>query len=367
MLHDLYVHVPFCAKRCDYCAFYTLAEASSELRGRYVTRLLAEFAELAARCGPLTSVYLGGGTPSHLTPVELQMLFNGLHRNFTLAPDAEFSMEANPLSLTPQKLEIMQSAGVNRVSLGVQSFSARTREAIGRYGDVNKVTGAVALLRSSGVRSFNCDLIYATPGQTMAELDEDLARFVELAPPHVSTYSLMIEPKTPLAIRKVSEADGDLIADMWERINTVLGDALGLERYEISNLARPGHACRHNVGIWYGAPFAGAGPAACWFDGETRWANVADIAAWESGTSPEPDRLPEKDRAIEILTTGLRLAAGWKPAEFAARTGFDYQELRSAQLASLVSDGVLEMDAAGIRPTMNGLLLHDHIGRTLLA
>lgn len=367
MLHDLYVHVPFCAKRCDYCAFYTLAHATSELRGRYLNRLLAEFAELAPRCGPLNSIYLGGGTPSHLTPAELQTLFDGLRANFSLAPEAEFSMEANPLSLTPQKLAIMQDAGVNRVSLGVQSFSTRTREAIGRYGDVSKVVQAVALLRESGVRSFNCDLIYATPGQTMGELDEDLAHFVELAPPHVSTYSLMIEPDTPLAKRRVSEADGDLIADMWERINEVLGEALGLARYEISNLARPGHACRHNVAIWYGAPFAGAGPAACWYDGQTRWANVADIDAWDAGERPAPDRLPPEDRAIEILTTGLRLAEGWTAAEFATRTGFDYQELRSSQLMGLVADGVLEMDAEGIRPTTNGLLLHDHIGRTLLA
>ena len=361
-LHDLYVHVPFCAKRCDYCAFYTLAGANAELRGRYLNRLIAEFAELAPRCGRLRSIYLGGGTPSHLTPDELRRLFCGLRNEFELAPDIEFSMEANPLSLTPQKLEIMLEAGVNRVSLGVQSFSDATRRAIGRYGDVNKVPEAVALLRSCGVRNFNCDLIYAAPGQTMADLQEDLRHFVELDPPHVSTYSLMVEPDTPLAQRQVQEADGDLIADMWECIN----ETLALERYEISNLARPGHSCRHNVVIWKGAPFAGAGPAACWFDGETRWANVADIADWEAGAAPAPDRLPPEERAIEILITGLRTAEGWTAAEFASVTGFDYRELRTPQLTELAADGVILMSEEGVRPSREGLLLHDHIGRTLL-
>jgi oxygen-independent coproporphyrinogen-3 oxidase len=361
-LLDLYVHVPFCAKRCDYCAFYTLAGAPPQLRAAYVARLCAEFAELAPRCGPLRSIYLGGGTPTHLSPDELRTLLGGLRTHFDFAPDIEFSMEANPLSLTPQKLEIMLEAGVNRVSLGVQSFSDATRKAIGRYGDVNKVPEALALLRTCGVRNFNCDLIYAAPGQTMADLDEDLALFRDLDPPHVSTYSLMIEPGTPLAQQEVREADGDLIADMWERIN----EGLGLERYEISNLARPGHECRHNVVIWKGAPFAGAGPAACWFDGETRWANVADIAAWQDGTPPEADHLSPEDRAIEILITGLRTTAGWSVAEFAAATGFDYRDLRTPQLTELAADGVIELTDETVRPTLPGLLLHDHIGRSLL-
>jgi oxygen-independent coproporphyrinogen-3 oxidase len=176
----------------------------------------------------------------------------------------------------------------------------------------------------------------------------------------------MVEPDTPLAAAGVEEADDDTAIAMWELAEHILHDQLGLRRYEISNFARPGHECRHNAEIWAGHAFLGAGPSACYFDGETRWTNPADLDSWLAGTPPEPDPLPPETRAVEILITGLRRVDGWSTAAFAATTGYDLMTLRGAALNELATDGLLTVDSHGVRPTRRGLLLANYIARELL-
>ena len=392
----LYIHVPFCARKCDYCAFYSLADSSAGLRQAYLERLEREFAEFAAHTAtPLESVFFGGGTPTFLEFRELERLLRSVRRAFRLQPDAEISMECNPESLTAEKAAVMAAWGVNRVSLGAQSFSLPRRAALGRHGDPGRVGPAIRMLRLNGIENVGLDLIYAIPGQTLKEWEWDLRQALEFQPKHLSTYSLTIEEGSALAgkiatgnppgnLRQpVGENDdaAALSVEMWEAAETAAG-AAGLPRYEISNFARPGFECRHNLATWHGGTYLGCGPAACSFDGTLRWGNPTSLEEWlkmngeDSGETPgtagqpetgrEVDALPPPERAIETLIFGLRTLAGWEADEFHARTGFTFAELRGAQLARLREEGLLELSTKIVRPTRRGLLFNDTIGRELL-
>ncbi len=330
-LDSLYIHVPFCAAKCDYCAFYSRPNLPEEPRAAYLQRLGEEMAAKRALAGPLRSVFIGGGTPTFLPAGELAELLELLHRNFALAADCEFSIESNPETITAGKLEALLAGGVNRVSLGVQSFSARTRRTIGRTGALESVYRAVELLQARGFANYNCDMIYGVPGQSLVEWEADLRALLELQPAHVSTYALSIEPGTPLAARALEEVGADSVADMWGLAGAILGEA-GLDRYEISNFARPGRECRHNLEVWYGRPFLAVGPAAHSFDGHSRWANPADLEAWLRGDPPVEDALEPEARAVEILITGLRTVNGWTRNQFRDATTFDFLEFRGPRI-----------------------------------
>ncbi|MFA4945397.1 MAG: radical SAM family heme chaperone HemW [Lentisphaeria bacterium] len=366
---SLYVHVPFCrGRKCDYCAFYSLPGAGREMRRRYLERLAREFAEsaTAAEFLPLRSVFLGGGTPSLLAPAEIRRLTGLVRKWFKLAPDCEFSTEANPESLTPARIEAFLAGGVNRFSLGVQSFSPTLRRRIGRRGGVERLPELVAELRRRGVRNLGFDLMYALPGQTLAQWREELRRACGLGPEHLSAYALTVEDETPLA-RRATPATADALAvAMWQAAATELA-AGGLRRYEISNFARPGRECRHNLEIWHGATYLGCGPAACSFDGELRWSNPADLEAWLRPAIPRTlDPLPADRRAAEILAFGLRTVAGWELARFQAVSGFAALALRGEAIQRLVAQGLLKLTPRRLRPTRRGLLFHNLVAAELL-
>ena len=365
----LYVHVPFCRlRKCGYCAFYSETAADAGRRGAYLERLVAEFSEFAPRAVvPLDSVFVGGGTPSCLTSAELRRLLAAVRGHFTLAPDAEFSVECNPESLTLRKAEILAAGGVTRLSLGVQSFDLLLRRAIGRCGSVATLPERVRELRALGFRQLNLDLMNALPGQTLANWEDDLRRALDLGPDHLSTYSLTVEEHTALGKRGVEAADDRLAVAMWDAAERLARPA-GLRRYEVSNLARPGCECRHNQDIWLGTPYLGCGPAACSFDGILRWSNPPSLARWlRPRCRREFDRLPPSRRAAEVLAFGLRTVRGWVPARFRERTGFDYADLRGPVLRRLVAQGLLYRDwERRLRPTRKGLLFHDTVARELL-
>ncbi len=361
----LYVHVPFCAARCDYCAFYSVAEAPADLRAAYLRRLDGELADGAARCGELSSVYLGGGTPSSLSAEELDELLSLIGRHWRPAADAELTVECNPASLTPQKVAVLAARGVNRVSLGVQSFRPALRRAIGRRTGIERLPDAMGDLRASGIDNVGLDLIYALPGQTLEDWRDDLERACAMEPRHLSTYELTVEPGTPLAARAPELPDEETRVRMWELAAEVAAGA-GLRRYEVSNFAAPGYACRHNVDVWHGVPYLGCGPAASSFDGRLRWTNPAQIPAWLGGAEPAFDALPPEARAAELLGLGLRTTAGWTRAEFAERTAADYAELRGEALAGLAEEGLIEEGRQRVRPTARGLLFGDRVMARLL-
>jgi oxygen-independent coproporphyrinogen-3 oxidase len=360
---SLYLHVPFCSAKCDYCAFYSEAASPPARRRAYLDRLRADLAA-ASQPEPLASVFIGGGTPSLLEFPELDELLGLVKEYFRLAPDGEWTVECNPDSLDGAKADLLAAHGVNRVSLGVQSFRPELRATLGRRGSLGDLPATLARLRAAGIARQNLDLIYAIPGQTLAVWRENLARAVGLGVGHVSAYALTIEEGTRLAAR-LDGPDDDSFEAMWDAADEVLGNA-GIRRYEISNFARPGEECRHNLAVWQGGTYLGCGPAATSFDGRDRWTQPASLADWLGGIPPERDELPPRDRACEILAFGFRTLAGWQWPAFRARTGHDALALRGPELAELVRLGLLAPAGDGLAPTRDGLLLNDSLLASLL-
>jgi len=359
------VHVPFCAAKCDYCAFYSEPDAAPELRRAYLEALRGEFAERAPACDVLQSVFIGGGTPSVLPEGELRELLRAVRDHFAAAPDAEFTVECNPESATPGKAGVLAELGVNRVSLGVQSFEESHRATLGRRGGLRNLDAALEALRDARLANIGFDLIYGVPGQTLRDWERDLSRACDCGIRHLSTYALTFEEGARLGARGLGPVDDELAVEMWDLAAEVAG-AAGLRRYEVSNLAAPGRECRHNLEVWHGGVYLGCGPAASSFDGSLRWTNPAPLDAWLRRVAPTEDPLPDAARAAEILAFGCRTVEGWSGARFRERTGFDWLTLRGEALRELANDGLLEVTDERLRPTRRGLLFADLVAERLL-
>lgn len=362
-MRNLYIHVPFCAGKCDYCAFYSEPAPDAALIRLWLDRILLQLEENAPRLKNAETVYFGGGTPSLLPDDVLKRLFAAIHEAVPAA--VEVSIEANPFTITPEKASVLTSF-VNRVSLGVQSFDSVLLEAIGR----RKHTGpepeaAVRNLREAGLRNLGIDLMYALPGETPDLWRHDLECALELNPEHISAYSVTPEPGTPFARRVAGRQEDDALSEaMWEQAGVVLG-AAGLSRYEISNYARPGFESRHNSNVWHGQTYLGLGPAACSFDGTDRWTQVSDLRSWLDGSPPEVDRISRQARLGEILMMGLRTVRGWTRREFedAASCGWDDF---SSQLNELAERGLLTFAEDTIVPTERGLAFWNDVAESLV-
>jgi oxygen-independent coproporphyrinogen-3 oxidase len=363
--HSLYVHIPFCEAKCDYCAFYSIPDSSHELRQKYLLRLEEEFSLNSSHTRPLRSIFLGGGTPSSLSIAELTRLFELIRIYFTLLPDCEFSMEANPNSLTAEKLQTATEFGVNRISLGIQSFNPKIRKVLGRKGTLENLQNIHQLIKQNAKLQLNLDLIFNVPGQTLQEWEEDLKHACNMTPDHLSAYSLIFEEDTPLTQRITTTADDEEFCTFWKTTDQIL-NAHGLFRYEISNFAKPEKFCRHNFEIWHGQTCLGCGPVAVSFNGINRPANPHTLEDWLNHAPQIDDILPPEKRAAEILAFGLRTTAGWNCKEFEALTGFSPWLLKGDELHQLHQLEMLEMDQENIRPTEKGLLLNDDILEALI-
>ncbi len=364
--NSLYVHVPFCARLCDYCAFFVIAKPNHTMRQNYLNRLEYEIRDKRTLFGRLDNIYLGGGTPTHFSLKELQKLLYILTKYIPIPTDCEFTIEGNPTCFTKDKIKLLLDNGVNRFSIGVQSFSDETRRTIGRAGDASRVSDVVDALRSYSIKNYNLDLIFGTPNQSIDQLRFDLEELIKLSPSHISAYSLMIKEKTPLAQRFKNGINDDLFIKMWPLVEDKLKNEYGMYRYEISNFCKPGYECRHNYNIWKGGRFLGIGPSACYFDGVSRWTNPVNFSKWMDGIDPTEDYLDGPDRAVEILLTGLRTRKGWERSEFKLKTGFDYNNLRSMQIDHCVNEGLMHKEENCIRLTEKGMLLSDYVERELI-
>lgn len=312
----VYVHIPFCATRCDYCAFATWTDRD-HLIDAYVDACVTDVARRrsAGELGDATTVYFGGGTPSLLDAAQLMRILDAVPRT----GDVEVTVECNPDSIDAEKLRVYRDHGVTRVSLGVQSTQPHVLAALGRTHDRANVTRAVDAVRSAGIPSFNLDVIAGTAGESAADFDATLTDVVAFDPPHVSVYGLMVEPGTPLERRiaggELAPPDPDAQADRYLRADERLA-AVGLEWYEVSNWARPGHECRHNLGYWTGQDCVAIGAAAHGHTDGVRWWNVPKperylerVAAGESPVAGE-ERLDPATIASERFGLALRTRAG---------------------------------------------------------
>ena len=318
--HGVYLHIPFCAKRCDYCAFATftdrhhLATAYLDAMGTDILRTVA------AGMPPATSVFVGGGTPSNVPAHELVDVL----RKIPLAPSAEVTIECNPDDITLEMMRIYRDGGVNRVSIGVQSTVPRVLGALGRTHNPDNVRRSVEAVREAGFATFNLDIIYGAAGETLDDWRKTVDDIVALDPPHVSAYGLTVEANTPLALQPERHPDNDDQADKYELVDDLFS-AASLCNYEISNWAKPGHECAHNYLYWMQGNYDGFGCAAHAHKDGRRWWNVRTpdryIELITSGKSPESsfENLDDQTRAIEALQLLLRTKEGVPRGAFEAK------------------------------------------------
>jgi oxygen-independent coproporphyrinogen-3 oxidase len=376
----LYLHVPYCRHVCPYCDFNVVASASPPEAG-YVATLVAEMRAYAADATwggrRLGSIYLGGGTPSLFSPAGVAALLEAAVYHFSIADGAEVTLEANPGTVTRASLAGYAAAGVNRLSLGAQSFHPVLLKTLGRDHLPEDTHEAVAAARAAGLTNVSLDMIFAVPGATLADWEADLRAALALAPEHVSAYALTYEAGTPFhawrATGRVTAVDDDLEAAMAEAAGTTLGDA-GYARYEISSWARPGFASRHNQSYWDGSDYLGLGAGAHSFAAgppARRWANHRPPEAYRAAVaSPgtavaQEERLSAAQAEIDAVITGLRRLAGVDAAGFAARFGRPL-EVAFPQLARLVEDGLLERAGERVRLTSRGLAFADSVAASFV-
>jgi oxygen-independent coproporphyrinogen-3 oxidase len=362
-----YIHVPFCAHRCGYCDF-TLVAGKDHLSGDFLRALARELAGLE-RPRDVDTLFFGGGTPTHLRPEELRSLCELARAWFKPADGCEFSVEANPADLTGEKVSVLADSGVNRVSLGVQSFAAAVLQLLERDHREQDVLGAVERLRRR-IDNIAVDLIFGVPGQSLDLWRETLERAVRLEPRHISTYGLTWEKGTSFWTRR---ARGDLVpvADELERAMYGLAmdflPAHGYLQYELSNFARPGGECRHNETYWQGLAYFGVGPGAASYMDGTRRTRHRSVTTWLqrvlSGRSGvhETETLSPEHRAREAIMLGLRRTSGIDRGVFRARFGIDLDALAGPAIQRLTSAGLVEDSGEGIRLSLEGRFIADSV------
>lgn len=365
MFDSLYIHVPFCRSKCAYCAFYSLPGSERATRLAYLQRLREEMFCHSGMGSDIRTIFVGGGTPTSLDTDELEDMLGTIGESVAANTCGEFTVECNPETLDRAKTEVLAAAGVGRISIGVQSFLPRLRNVLGRHGEVAAISRARRLLANCGIGNVGIDLIYGIPGQSLDDWCDDIRMACELGISHLSTYALTIEEGSRLARTITTIPDDDRVTDMWEATDEILS-GYGLVRYEVSNFARKGFECQHNLGIWHGAKYLGCGPGASSFDGKLRWTNPGNLEAWLEGAEPELDPLPGRQRACELLAFGLRTVPGWDLVHFRERTGYDARDIRGAEIKRLEEQGLLDCDDRTLRPTRRGLLFHDTVATELL-
>lgn len=387
-VESLYVHVPFCAQKCEYCAFYS-GPASGDLIQRYVQALLLELELIAQDCRPKT-VFFGGGTPSLLSLKQWESVLTTLHR-LGLGNAPEFSVECNPATVSADKAALLRQFGVNRISMGVQSLDEALLDRLGRVHSRDMVFRSYDILRKAGFENINIDLMFAIPGQTMDIWNRTLDEALALGTEHLSCYEVIYEEDTPLYEQlKAGECDvdDDLAADLYEVLYDRVG-AVGFGAYEVANFARrrrvgesvdrpeaepgiPAFACRHNVGYWRGRDSYGLGPSASeWVRGlrSRNWSNtVLYCEQLEKGRRAKEfaEALPPLGRAGEMAAFGLRMNAGWPWEEFQGQTGFDLRTEWPTEMAQLVSRGWAESTPTHFRLTRVGLRFADSAAQLFL-
>ncbi|NOS79193.1 MAG: radical SAM family heme chaperone HemW [Nitrospira sp.] len=318
----LYIHVPLCRQRCHFCAFYLEIATPARIEA-FLSALQRELILyrqqnlLAGRA--LQSIYFGGGTPTVIPALQLAALLDRIRNLYSVTPDVEVTVEAHPSTVTPSDLMILAKAGFNRISLGAESMAPQDFIPIGRPGTISETEQAVVNARTAGFSNINLDLMYGLPGQSLASWTTTVQSLLRLNPTHISCYALTIEDHTKLArdIAKglVPAPDETLQVEMEEAAETVLASA-GFTRYEISNYARPGYACRHNLLYWTDGDYLGLGPSAQSYVAGSRFGNIADLDAYAGQL--RNDRLPITDRRVltneeqqrDALIFGLRLLKG---------------------------------------------------------
>ncbi len=367
-----YIHIPFCRRRCGYCNFALVADRDY-LVDRFLDALETEIGWLDRRY-ELETLFLGGGTPSHLTVNQLKRLKQIVNSRFDIALGAEVTSECNPNDLNAEKAEALASFGINRISLGIQSMHPAKLERLERTHQPADVIEAIKVARQFA-KSVSIDLIFATPGETLSEWQADLETAMAMEPDHLSTYELTYEKGTSFWSRltrgSLTEASEDLKADMYESTIRQVR-AASYTQYEVSSFAKPGHSCRHNENYWTGEPYFAFGPGASSYLNGVRTTNHQGLLQYlksvEAGSPPTAvsEKLSPLDSAKELLTIGLRRVAGVDEADFHQRTGFTVDELLQNVAASWIQEGLLCRNGNRWQLTDRGRMVCDALATRIL-
>lgn len=377
-VHSAYLHVPFCFHKCHYCDFYSIVD-NRDRQVAFTARLIDEIAAASAYISPpLDTIFIGGGTPTLLEPDLWRQLLRAIDEHIHLSDSGEFTVEANPETVTPELAGVLRSGGVNRISVGCQSFNPRHLKTLERWHDPANVHRSVEILRSAGLENVNLDLIFAIPGQTLDEWLNDLDEALSLKPTHLSCYGLVYEPNTALTIKMksgaITAADQELEAQMYRATMERLA-AAGFEHYEISNFAQIQNPkskvqnsarCRHNMEYWTNRNWWPLGPSASGHVNGTRWKNVARLGEYlDSGPLPpitDFERVDEDSRIGEEFMLGLRLIEGLPLArveELLSRGGRSSQ--RRDAIQHHLAQGLLERTGDRLRLRPEGIMLADTV------
>jgi oxygen-independent coproporphyrinogen-3 oxidase len=361
----LYVHVPFCVSKCAYCDFASCAGREAEIP-RYVEAVVREITRRGAETGHprADTIFLGGGTPSLLDSSQATRILKALGEAFPIEAGAEITCECNPGTLTPSFARALRRAGVNRLSLGAQAAQTRLLRLVGRIHDWEEVAASVAAARDAGFENLNLDLMFGLPTQTVADLRETLQAALALAPAHLSCYGLIVEEGTPIcgaiAAGRLTLPDEDVEREMYELARRTLAER-GLAQYEISNFAREGYVCRHNLGCWTRVPYLGFGSAAHSLFDECRTMNPAAIDAYLAGEAPKTERISAAEARFESMMLGLRMTRGVRNKDFARMHGLGIREAFGEKLAKPLRDGLLEWRHHSLRLTRLGMDLQNSV------
>lgn len=364
---ELYIHIPFCVRKCAYCDFLS-APGSEEAKASYTKALLWEIEAVKTEKREVSSIFVGGGTPSALSPSLMGDIFEKIHESFSVAQDAEITIEANPGTLSKEKIFLYKNAGINRLSLGLQSPEEAELKSLGRIHTYEEFLESFSLAREAGFQNINVDLMCALPDQTYEGWIRNLRTVAALHPEHISAYSLIIEEGTPFAKRKLNLPDEDTEYRMYEDTAGIL-EEYGYEQYEISNYAKKGLVCRHNIGYWTRKEYLGLGLGAASLWGNQRFSNTSDFSAYlkESG-SPEKIRenretLSLEDEMSEFMFLGLRMTEGVSKAEFLESFGTPIESVYGKVLDKYKNMGLLEEKEGRIFLTRAGI----HVSNGVMA
>ncbi len=369
---SVYIHVPFCRTKCVYCDFYSVTDLTATRA--YHDSLLKEIQyhakDVRCRDETIDTVFFGGGTPSLSSPAQVDRIVKALWKQFEHTQYAELTLEANPDDLTDQIAERWRDCGINRISLGVQSFRDSELVFLGRRHSSAAVDRASDLLRSHDFRNISFDLIYGVPGQTLESWRESLMRATELCPEHLSAYCLTVESGTPLhgmiARREVNLPDDELLRDMFFLTIETLTSS-GYHQYEISNFALPGFECRHNLAYWTGRSYLGLGAAAASYFHPARWKNISDLSRYIAEVNStgcaigEAEALDAETMRREYVMLSLRLTQGLDCVDYAKKFGEDIRKTRSEIIGALIANGMMKRYDGHLTLTPAGMFVSDEI------
>lgn len=380
---ELYIHVPFCARKCLYCDFLSF-RALASVHEAYTEQLIREIEVQGACCREyqVKTVFIGGGTPSVMEPCLIRDIMQALNRNFDIAGDAEITIEVNPGTLLQNKLHIYRAAGINRLSIGLQSADNQELKDLGRIHTFEEFLKSYQCARMVGFPDINVDLMSSIPGQTLESFKNTLKKVTMLKPEHISAYSLIIEEGTPFWDRygqgKAATVsfpplpDEDTENRIYHLTRTFLGEQ-GYGRYEISNYAKPGHECRHNIGYWTEVPYLGLGLGASSYLGGCRFSNTGDMDMYLgldfAGTPEESleqlhgplQELSREARMEEFMFLGLRLTKGVSEIDFVAMFGIKLETVFGPVIDHLISNGLMEKNGVRLSLTEWGMDVSNYV------